>query len=160
MTAQKDPHFLASLIAIIESKRPNQFRWIVLGDGPLLADFVAATSRFTNVYTPGWVSQDIVQSSLAESHLFLSTSRWEADPFSVKEALGYRCHILLRSLPIHNIYHQSYDNIVVFEDLQAASEKLDYLMALELPDRPRQVAQPLSSVTIAEHITKLSSPHA
>jgi len=154
MTAQKDPHFLASLITLVETKRPNLYRWVVLGDGPLMGDFKAATRLFPNVSTLGWVTQDVVHQSLAQSHLFVSTSRWEADPFSVKEALRHRCHLLLRDLPIHNTYGGTYDNVVIFVDLHDASDKLDYLISLPLPDHVRVTVQPASVVTIAGYITE------
>lgn len=85
---QKNPQEFASICRVVKQQCPNvAFTWIGDGDSDQRTNLEHA-----GVTVTGWMSKDDVFRRMANSAVYLSTSRWEGMPVSVIEAcaLGLR----------------------------------------------------------------------
>jgi glycosyltransferase involved in cell wall biosynthesis len=85
---QKNPLLFNEIASYFEDMEQVEFIWI--GDGQQKKSFTASNIRVT-----GWVSNKEVHEYVADSHLYLSTSKYEGLSFAVLEALSLKKPVLL-----------------------------------------------------------------
>lgn len=98
---QKNPRLFIDIAEVaIEFNDNFQFVWV--GDGPLLLEcinYINTKGLDDNIHFVGYTSNP--SDYLKNSDIFLSTSRYEGQPFSVLEALSYRLPVLLTRIIGH-----------------------------------------------------------
>lgn len=88
----KDPALFAEVCGAVRRERPEmEFIWI--GDGNLRQ---RRTLERAGVTVTGWMTRDDALRLVAESCVYLSTSRWEGMPVSVLEAMMLKLPVLCR----------------------------------------------------------------
>ncbi len=92
---QKDPQFLAEVIARVNAQRRG-IRWVWVGDGdgrhrkPLEEQRVEIT---------GWLPRRQVLARLQKADLYVHTAAWEGNPMSLLEAAALGVPTVARSIP-------------------------------------------------------------
>ncbi len=89
---QKDPALFADICRIVRDERPEiEFMWI--GDGDRRQRRMLERA---GVLVTGWMAREDALRHVAESCVYLSTSRWEGMPVSVLEAMMLKVPVLCR----------------------------------------------------------------
>ncbi|MFP3043059.1 glycosyltransferase [Treponema primitia] len=117
---QKDPALFNEIAAAFDADCVP-FCWV--GEGPL-----ADTLKSKNCTITGWVDKQRVDSYLAETLVYLSTSAWEGLPFGVLEAMNGSCALLLRDVPGNRDLVNSGKNGYLFKDAREGIELLGRML--------------------------------
>ena len=110
---QKNPEMFADICRMVRNERPEiEFTWI--GDGDRKKRRILERA---GVQVTGWMAREDALRQVAESCVYLSTSRWEGMPVSVLEAMMLKVPVLCcrsewsESIVLDGVTGHLFDNV-------------------------------------------------
>lgn len=86
LVEQKGVEDMVALIDRVNAAHADRVEWNICGDGELKPLLEACRGRWKNVRAWGHVANAQMADAYRQSHLFVSTSKWESYPYNVLEA--------------------------------------------------------------------------
>ncbi len=121
LTFQKNPNMFNAIASQFKDDDRVEFYWV--GDGPL-----RHMINEDNITITGWLDNEGVKSHLSQSHIYLSTSLWEGQPFAVIEAMNYgKCLFLNRCIGNTDLVVEG-KNGMIFSSVVEAVKKINHLL--------------------------------